>query len=91
MEAPHLPSQQPSPPFQPKIIRVQRQSQIKHLFVKVQDDDRTIGQDADFGLKSIVICSVKLFLAHALLTCSSRHFDYAILQADDKMRCDVTR
>ena len=38
------------------------------MLVKVQDDDRTIGQDANFSLKSIVICSVKLFFAHAVLT-----------------------
>jgi len=68
MEAPHLPSQQPSPSPQPKVVWVQRQSQIKHLFVKVQNDDRTVRQDADFGLKSLVVCSVKLFFAHALLT-----------------------
>jgi len=68
MEAPHLPSQQPSPSPQPKVVWVQSQSQIKHMLVKVQDDDRTIGQDADFSLKSIVTCSVKLFFAHAALT-----------------------
>ena len=88
MEAPHLPSQQPSPSPQPKIIWVQRQSQIKHLLVKVQDDDRTIGQDPDFSFKSVLICSVKLLFAHALSPGSHRHFDYATLQANDKMLGD---